>query len=106
MLYQQNQGRQRISTTLEWGMHYYQIPQFPLSVHKQWYSFIFKSSDERKYPRIMCNGHEETNCWHWQHSVEAALIAPAFTSVLLFDSVTQMAFPALPQLAPLSQELP
>lgn len=55
---------------------------------------------------IMYYGHEETNCWHWQHSVETALIALAFTSVLLFDLVTQMAFPVLPQLVPLSQELP
>lgn len=54
----------------------------------------------------MCYGHEEADCWHWQHSVETALIAPAFTSVLLFDSMTQMAFPVLPQLVPLSQELP
>lgn len=51
-------------------------------------------------------GHEESNCWHWQHSVETALIASAFTSVLLFDSVTQMAFPVLSQPVPLSQELP
>lgn len=34
MLYQQKQGRQRTSTALECGTHYYQMPQFPLSVHK------------------------------------------------------------------------
>lgn len=35
MLYQQKQDRQRTSTALDCGMHYYQMPQFPMRVHKQ-----------------------------------------------------------------------